>query len=152
MSGSNVTHVRIPSLELNWLPMSVRKGLPTPRVIFASREWGGRYCSTRRDCGRYIDPLTDIDCTKRGLIEINGEDSIWEGSDLLPGAIAHEYRHHEQQHSWRRFYSSVFQCRGDYRASIVAFFRGYPQEMDALRFQLRVAPDDLSRQWQEWLA
>lgn len=136
--------IRNPSLELNWLPNSIRKGITTPRIYLLEEEkWGGFY--SRRTDDRCIPSDVDIDLKEGAAIVLCGLKTI--------GSLAHEYRHHWQVESGYRFGASIWaeQTEETYQESIVRYFRTFPWEMDALKFQIAYAPDDCSLQWREWL-
>lgn len=143
----SVIRVRNPSLEFNWLPNSIRKGLPTPRIVIVNRsDCGGFYCAQTKN--RCIHPWVDMDVSEGPVIGVANNDNE------TAGIIAHEYRHHWQwlNHSGlmgRSVWSEPESL--DYKASIIRYFRSFWWEMDALRFQLKHAPDDLSCLWWDWL-
>jgi hypothetical protein len=133
---------RHPSLELNWLPNSLRKGLQTPAVVFTDADdCGGRYW-TRWDYDWGVD---GISTRKRPVIE------VVDCGVPAAGIIAHEYRHHWQRYSTRKLFATQWTKHGNYRKNIVSYFRASWSEYDALRFQVKTAPDDNSRQWWEWV-
>lgn len=87
------------------------------------------------------------------IIEIS---ELGSGAELA-GTIAHEYRHHwQRQNGWDQP-SSVWSAAASpeemvvYGKRLVKYFRSQAWEMDALRYQLRIAPDDLSTRWKELL-
>lgn len=136
--------IRNPSLELNWLPNSIRKGMPTPRMaIVDGADYGGAYWRKTKD--RCVLDGLDVDLKEGGFIAL--------GTIRNAGCIAHEYRHHWQIQSGYRFGASVWrQNPGEsYERSIVRYFRSYWWEMDALKFQLKHAPDEISLYWKELL-
>jgi hypothetical protein len=132
--------LRYPSLELNWLPNSVRKGLPTPDVIVTDNEdCGGRYWRQ----GNYEHDLLGFAPRRRAVIELA---CIADESTL-----AHEYRHHWQTHKLGTLDSVRWVLGPSYRDSIVRYFRSSRTEMDALLFQVKHASTDLGLEWLEWL-
>jgi len=143
-----VITVRYPSLELNWLPLSMRKGLDTPRVVALENEhrWGGFYM--RRERSRCVVESLDMDLKEGPVIALCGS--------CGPGTIAHEFRHHWQIQSGYKFRASVWQIKpnatlAEYRRCIVKYFRSFWWEMDALRFEIKHAPTELSLLWMDWL-
>jgi len=128
--------LRHPSLEFNWLPNSLRKGLKTPRMIITDDEnCGGRYWHrTQYDC---VTPF-DFNLREGAVIELAQLKS--------PGTIAHEYRHHWQKYN-ARLDGTKWQTPDswdDYWNAVVAYFNTSWSEFDALRFQVKHAPDDFS--------
>jgi hypothetical protein len=135
---------RLPSLEFNWLPNSLRKGLDTPRVVYSdSAPYGG--CYYWRDRG--IVEHLGLDTAEGAIIEIT---TVCPAQSVL----AHEYRHHWQRQNARLTTGTVWhrvETVADYRKEIVRYFSQSPFEMDALYFELSVAPNDVSLEWKEWL-
>jgi hypothetical protein len=88
----------------------------------------------RGDCGGFYDP-------SRKLI-------VAYESEHIAGTIAHEWRHHWQDQRYQpRRYRSWSQMRsGDYCNSIVEYFK-QPIEFDALLFEFRMAPSEVSEYW-----
>lgn len=141
---STAVRLRNPSLEFNWLPNSMCKGLSTPRVfVLDDNRWGGFY--VHQTLKRFVFPSLDIDLSEGAAIVLCATPSA--------GSIAHEYRHHWQRESGYKLGNSVWsQKPGEsYAASIRRYFRTFWWEREALRFQNRVAPDHWSLQWAEWL-
>lgn len=143
----SVIRVRTPSLEFNWLPNSMRKGLPTPRIVIVNRsDCSGFYCNQTMD--RCIHPWVDMDVSEGPVIGVAND------AHGTSGILAHEYRHHWQ---WLKYSALMGRSvwseteHHDYKASIIRYFRAFWWEMDALRFQLKHAPDDVSRLWWDWL-
>lgn len=138
--------LRNPSLELNWLPNSLLKGIPTP-VVFTQEEanYGGVYY---HPCNKYLN---------EGKISLkNGAIGIVHAFDRnMGGIIAHEWRHHLQgQHNllpkrgtiWGEIAKSM-----TYKEAIVKYFCEQPHEMDALKFELIHGADDINLLWKEWI-
>ena len=144
--GWAVIRLRNPSLEFNWLPNSIRKGLSTPRVVLSNRiDCGGFYCNKTPE--RYIHPWLGMDVSEAPVV------AVTELAGSVAASLAHEYRHHWQWNNFgHRMRPSVWDSQNqDYKASIVRYFRTYWWEMDALKFELKHAPNDVSRLWWEWL-
>ena len=123
-----------PSLELNWLPNSLLKSIPTPEIYTVSTaDYGGCYYHI---CEEY----------KRGRIILT-EDYF------NPGTIAHEWRHCWQENNGSIGSSDWGQHASDksYKEAIVSYFTEQPHEMDALLFELKYAPNDGNLQWWEWI-
>lgn len=133
--------LRMPSLEMNWLPASMRKGLSLPRIVVIDDfEFGGQYW--RRTPERYITPF-DMDLREGAVIVLN--------ADHRAATIAHEFRHHWQRealgHPGGSTWNPASNSTADYWREIRRFFRAYWHEWDALRFELAMAPDDVNREW-----
>ena len=142
----SVIRARNPSLEFNWLPNSIRKGLQTPRLVLLDATW----------CGGAYWRRTDYRCVPKSFgLDLDLKEGAVIGlcASRDPGTLAHEYRHHWQIESGYKFGESVWQQASPeaYKTSIIRYFRSYWWEMDALRFQLKHAPDDLSCLWRDWL-
>jgi hypothetical protein len=137
--------IKNPSLEFNWLPNSIRKGLSIPKLVLLDGDWCGA-CYWRQTDIRCV-PLSyglDVDLHEGAVIALCGRHDA--------GSLAHEYRHHWQIESGYRFGASVWQeSAKSYKQSIIEYFRSYWWEMDALKFELKHAPHDLSLLWKEWL-
>lgn len=128
---------RTPSLEVNWLPNSDRKGLPTPMVAFADLDWcsgcflpaGIRYESLESTGSRDVLVIS----TRHGA---------------RPATIAHEHRHFQQHYlpSLPRLFAAESLDFGvtfdSWCAAIRKFYRGRPFEMDALRYERRHVIDE----------
>lgn len=137
-----------PSLDFNWLPMSVRKGISTPRLLYIDEQhhYGGMYYFSMPY--HYIiqepDIDLDLDLYEGGVVVVAGENGA-------AHTLAHEYRHHWQRETGRLNEGSQFDAGSDYETSIRRFFTADPHERDALMFQHRLAPDDLSEYWMQIL-
>jgi hypothetical protein len=139
-----VIRIRNPSLEFGWLPNNLRKGIVTPRLVLSGPNdlYGGRYM--RRTVGRCVVPELDLDLKEGGVIEVCGNET--------PACLAHEYRHHWQIENGMTLGPSLWNMDGvTYEQSIVNFFRSFWWEMDALRFEIKHAANDLNLQWKEWI-
>ena len=142
----DVHEVRHPTLELDWLPLSLRKGLDRVRIaITGATDVGGRYW-----CRMYAaEPvLTDFGFDRReaAVIEV--------GARAQPGTLAHEFRHHWQMSNGLfQPFSSVWKPRDgtdeSYWNEIKRFFSTYPEERDALLFEVRHAPDAVTEEWMD---
>ncbi len=137
---------KIPSLETRWLHRS-EKWLPQPVVI-----WEENNCSYG---GLHIDPQqgeTLIDNIHvpmdRGVICIAEY-------DMIEATVAHEWRHHYQTCSgWRydgKSWAATFKAGATYEDAIVQYFRQSRAEMDALLYSVKVAPNELTEEWLEWI-
>lgn len=138
--------VRNPSLEFNWLPNSLRKGLSTPRLVIVDRNDCGGFCC-QPTLERCVHPWVEMDVAEGAVIGVSSNELD------IAGTLAHEYRHYWQWFSYSKSMAqSVWNHRStDYKAAIISYFRSYWWEMDALKFQLKYAPDDVSRLWWDWL-
>lgn len=119
---SDATPIPFPALELTFLPLSLRKGIPTPEIAFVDshEEIGcsGYYDAAGGHCGR--------------LVAVNGED--------CESTLAHEYRHHWQRHAGC-FDSQTAawvpdDWQDDYWTKIRDYFSFQLHEYDALLFEL----------------
>ncbi len=143
-----MTHHRIkhPSLELNWLPNSIRKGIPTPRLVVTdSNDYSGVFYHPTEDCEIFDMPLD-----KAPVIAISST------HDHFHSAVAHEFRHHWQLHNGllgegNGHWLHLFKSWKTYQRAIVAYFKTQPHEMDALRFERKVAPAEHQDMWWEWI-
>ena len=118
--------------------------MPIPRMVLLDESrWGGFYVHSTPE--RYVHRDFDMDLKEGGVIALCGSTTA--------GTIAHEYRHHWQIQSGYKLSGSIWmQSPGEkYESSIVRFFRTYWWEMDALKFELKHAPDDTSLYWLELL-
>lgn len=131
----------IASLELRWLSRH-DKDILLPEIVFTAdmeNAAGSRCCGCywRPEENEYLigDKFVPFD---RGVIAINTEDP-----ELIRGTIAHEWRHHWQfYHDLLPPAAASWDFGGsNYDAKIRRFFRSRPHEMDALRYQLKHAPD-----------
>jgi len=137
---------KYPSLSFNWVAKKLRQ-LPLPLLYV---------CEDLSYGGLYFQP------TK--------EEHIWKGNLLPPSngiimvgcyaeqptesALAHEFRHH-----WQYWNGIDSDCVGwntettyeEYPKDIVRYFTGSTTEMDALNFELKHAPSDLSLEWMNWI-
>lgn len=139
------------SLELNWLRRHDRS-LVVPEVLFlpqpetnTGKSCGGFYAKPENQewfiGGQFVDG-------RFGVIVIGTDDP-----ELIPGAIAHEWRHHWQLFNGMpldsaRQYEGCFAGR-TYEAGIKNYFTHFKSERDALIFQSRVADDWCADYWRE---
>jgi hypothetical protein len=65
--------------------------------------------------------------------------------------LAHEYRHHWQTYKFGKLNTPQWSNKGDYKTSIVNYFKSCPYEMDALIYEIKMAPTDYNLLWWEWL-
>lgn len=136
--------IRHPSLEFNWLPNSITKGLPTPPMVVTDTEaYGGAFYHPN-DGEHFGISL------RNGLIEIS--ESLY-----CPSTIAHEYRHYWQLHNGLLGVGSLetllqlFQGVDTYKESIVTYFLTQPDEMDALCFERKMVRTEYTDEWWEWI-
>ena len=140
MSYIRVQH---PSLELNWLPNSLLKNIPTPRMIYhETARYGG--CFMRQQ-------ETDIEVFGMSL----REGPVIVISNHNAGVIAHEWRHLWQCMNGLLLEkgSTVYDWSNNktYKGNIIKYFTTQPHEMDALQFELLHGPTDLTLRWKEWI-
>jgi len=132
-------------LELNWLAKA-DKYILLPPVVFADILEGGYFLFPKKEEVLIDDKYYPAD---RGLIiisEIN--------SEKIEATIAHEWRHLWQYYQWGKpEMKSQWneESSRSYRKSVIDFFTSDPSEYDALLFELKKAPDDLAREWYEWI-
>lgn len=123
--------VRFPSLEISYLPNSIRKGLITPTIEFVEDiPYGGVYWR------------------KKDIIQIS---TI--SNNNLESIIAHEYRHHWQMYNTTldKFKAQPFNLNIEYKQAIIEFFKD-PFELDALIFELNFAHKyNYKWEWYEWV-
>lgn len=129
--------IKYPSLEYNWLPNSLRKGLVTPRLYLSDDESvGGQYWAEQDWASDYWG----FDLSEGPIIILAGLQT--------PGTIAHEYRHHWQRHNLMpELDGKQWHTPDDWDAywdAIVDYFRSSICEFDALRYQIQLAPDDFA--------
>lgn len=132
-----VTFARHPSLELSWLPMSDRKGMPTPQIAYADLDWcSGCYCKAGT---RFED------------MEAPGaRDTIFVSTrfgDVRGAVLAHEYRHLQQHYitslpkSFNARALDFGQTFESWSNAIKEFYKR-PYELDALLYERRLSPDE----------
>lgn len=142
MSPSNVLEIRHPTLELDWLPLSVRKGLDQPRIVFTgAADCGGRYWARARGNKPILTPF-HFDRREAAIIEL--------GCMPTPATIAHEYRHHWQRENniyWSpcsAAWNPIDDGWNAYWKEIRRYFTTHKDERDALLFEAKIAPDDIN--------
>ena len=131
-------------LELNWLARA-DKDILLPPVVFADTAGCSGFCQYPRKGERLIgDRFYPLD---RGLIVV-GLDS----ADVA-NTLAHEWRHLWQVYNKGEWDPKSWDAVGkrSYKTKIVEFFKQSGDEMDALLFSLKKAPDEVSLLWHEWI-
>ena len=116
-------------MSLTWLPLSHRKGITLPKIIF--EEWAGQ------NYGGYYDG--------RIVVVANPE---WE--EEIPSILAHEYRHHLQVELNTYSLSvnpSYIRTDLEYEKQITWYFRTFTHEYDALLYQDKYARSETSHWW-----
>ena len=134
-----------PYLELNWLAKS-DKYILLPPVVFADIPYGGYFCPPEKKEVLLADKYYPLD---RGLIVISEIHS-----EHIESSIAHEWRHLWQRYQYgRRTSVAKWNLKSplSYKKQIIKFFSTDLLEYDALLFQLKKAPDDVAKQWYEWI-
>jgi hypothetical protein len=130
------------SIDLNWLSR-LDKHLLLPDLEFCSLKGMGQ--------AAYFRPKTT-------LIRWNRETRIHNGkiivdpseSTSVEASMAHEWRHHWQFFQGRLGKSQIpDDWQENYWMKIKEYFTIHPWELDALRFELKMFPVDLSRLWME---
>ena len=132
-------------LELHWLAKA-DKYILMPPVIFADIAYGGYFHIPQKKEVLIGNEYYPAD---RGLIVISETHS-----EHIESSIAHEWRHLWQyyQRGKPKFVSQWnLKSPLSYKKQIINFFASDPSEYDALLFQLKKAPDDVARQWYEWI-
>lgn len=133
--------------EVNWL-RKYDRSLVVPEVVFTPKlvlaghgEVGGAYYHPARG-----ELLVDGKAIDRafGVIVVSLVSN-------LPATIAHEWRHHWQWHRGVSFDHRRWREEILYEDAIREYFQGSSSELDALRFQNQVAPDETSRHWLDLL-
>lgn len=128
-----------------WLPLSDRKTMPTPRVVYLDLAWCGGYYAGRTTTHCLDDFGSWLDRKDGDIIVLS---THW--GDPRPGVIAHEHRHLQQHYV--KSLPQIGLCKGTnddgtlgtWEREIRTFFRTQPWEMDALRYERRIAPDEVS--------
>lgn len=115
--------------ELNFIPLSYRKNVTLPKVIFEPK--------LEQLYGGYYNPNTQT-------IVVVEDDNNYTDSTL-----AHEYRHHLQHYyghtmSSAKITDSIYE---NYNLFIRNYFRNSWSEMDALIFQVKISPRDYCKFW-----
>ena len=132
-----------PSLDLNWLPQSLRKGIQLPTVVITKT-----LPRTQNAAGAYYEPWHGEEwfdgrpiSNPNGILGVR-EDSMESAEDFATTLI-HEWRHH-----WQRFNAPFYydaprikphSYGDDY---LTQFFTTSRCEFDALLFEVKYAPDD----------
>ena len=113
--------------DLSWLPSIELLGLDLPTIVWET-DIGQHY-------GGYYETGTNR------IIIVEGDE------DLLPGTIAHEFKHYQQFMTGKVIHSIEFKSDIEYEKSINEFFNKSWSEMDALIFQQKHASDWCSEWW-----
>lgn len=124
--------------DYRWLPNSFLKQIPFfPEIEFGIPHinCGGYYCSPSKTY-------------PKGLIFVNTDNE-----ERIASTIAHELRHHWQQFNFVKdsissgiFYGKYFH-RVEYNEFIKMYFTKFKTEEDALRFEFKVAKEDINEYW-----
>lgn len=133
------------SIELSWLNRH-DKDIRLPQLLYRASPVGGAgccYCPSDTPLmldGEVIDRST-------GVIFIDPSDGIY-----TQATLAHEWRH-----LWQAYNAPIYhtiQWRDvdyeGYQKAIIAFFQ-QRHEADALRYELKHAPNHVNRSWAGWL-
>lgn len=132
--------IKRPSLNLNWLPLSERKTLPTPRMAFIDVTGCGGYCAYRTDY-HCIEELTGWDRRDGDVIVVS---TAYGDYERTAATLAHEYRHLQQNYFNdlpRLGTCQPFRQDMPWEEAIRVFYR-QPCEFDALLFEHRFAPEE----------
>ena len=116
-------------LSINWLPLSDRKNISTPKIHveeFNNQNYGGYYWP-----GRATIVVVD-----------------WP-NPCLEAVLAHEYRHHIQfeLNQLTCAKGSTLDSSGDYRRDIRKYFRTQRHEYDALCYEFKHAKCEQNNWW-----
>jgi hypothetical protein len=145
----NEFKVKYPSLYFNWLPNSFLKGLPSVNLVFVENAYfGGCFLDVQNfiDDGEYLGFPFSVQNKPLIVININHD---------ISSSLAHEIRHNYQSYNfgmnhfgtdWQKLIKT-----NSYKDSIINFFKYNWREMDALKFELKYAPNDITLTWKEWL-
>lgn len=132
--------VKYPSLELNWLPNSLLKGISLPKIVISDTEgYSGAYYL--KGCPYEEFGYNNL---KHGIIEIST------CGDYL-STLIHEWRHHWQRENGWNLGGFDWNSGVSYKKSIIKYFTTLPHEMDALKFEIKYAPSDLNLSWWDWI-
>jgi len=133
----------IRSIELSWIARQ-DKSLPLPLLDFdvLPDEYGARYYPPMRYDLEFNDKVFPLD---HGLIQVN---TIY--NPCTASSLAHEWRHHWQAYHGWKLPGHPIQASISYDDRIKRHFK-WPEEKDALRFELRHTPDDRNREFMDIL-
>jgi hypothetical protein len=119
-------------MELNFLPLSHRKGISMPKVVFEpfnNQGYGGYYLPN---------------------IVVVVEPPPWAFEDKTDAVLAHEFRHHTQYVTGSCpsvYKGSSLDFSLDYEQMVTKYFKTYPHEMDALLYEVKYAKSEISDWW-----
>jgi hypothetical protein len=131
------------SIELNWLSRR-DKQIPLPALVFGSLNGPQGVCYAPWWGEVEVDGV--LHGTDKGLIVIDPDEAT-----SVAATLAHEWRHHWQtMNGWKIAGSNHdFSDPDTYWGNIRDFFRSQPWEMDALRFELAMAPCEMAKQFMD---
>lgn len=140
------SEINMKSLELRWI-RGFDKDLLLPEVIFVfNPTYSGLYIPPMKKekliAGKYYP-------CDHGLIICS---TLNPDIKSTAGTLAHEWRHH-----WQAYNSSLpcdyvsFDKYMDYKSAIKKYYSSSKRELDALKFEIQMAPTDWSKQWLAWL-
>ena len=131
------------SLDINWLPNSILKGLILPQVYYVSDSgYGGAYYKVQEHDNDWGN------LTRRPIILID----IQSETNTFASTIAHEFRHHWQIYNYGKPPNHPWNPKGKkYKKAIIDYFKGAWHEMDALCYEIKLAPTDVNLLWKEWI-
>lgn len=133
------------SLELRWLARK-DKYIRFPEVVFANIESGGIWIYPSKKEKLIGDRYYPLDL---GIIVVNEE-----FGDEHEATIAHEWRHVWQYYNWGErgvHHPWGIEPHLSYREQIVNYFANDVRELDALLFEVKIAPRPHALQWYEWI-
>ena len=131
--------IKIPSLELNWLPKPKQLSIPDICIV-DDYDYSGCYYHPQ-----WNEAVLDDKCVslENGLIVIR--------IDTSPSTIAHEFRHHLQYMRGFDFGVQEWDFNKPFKDAIIEYYSESFTEMDALLFECKHYPDDDNMEWIEWL-
>lgn len=132
---------------IHWLTDKYRH-IPIPQVVI--EPWpgfnvGGAYYKPFEGCINFRSTRADA---KNGIIFVNTAHTP--ETDGFASCLAHEFRHH-LQHIRGYKTPSDWISTGNYQQDIINYFNKYWWEMNALLFENKFAPIDMSLMWYEWI-
>lgn len=133
---------RPPTIDpFSWLPLSDRKGLPTPRVLLRDLcNVGGFFAPRTKE--RCIDEEFGFDRRESDHIVLS---THW--GEPMGSTVAHEHRHFQQHYRLllpqlgKVLPVDFGETQEDWVKGIHQFYTSQPWEMDALRYSMRVHRD-----------
>jgi hypothetical protein len=135
------------SIDLNFISRR-DKQIPLPKLLFTEGYSAGGCCYRPWNGELYFQEKY-YDLTK-GLIIVNVEQA-----SSIEACLVHEWRHlyqtyafgiNDEVRSWKNEDSS-----SSYKQKIVSYFRLNWRELDALRYEIKITPNECNLEWANWL-